>query len=149
MTTIILLSFGGAILSAIIGTFWYSQSTPMGSIHMRYLGFDKLSKEEQDQKIAEAKPKMPKIYAAQLVLSLFTSFATVFITIMSIKNGIPFSAAIWFILLNWLCFMVPVQGANILWGTCDPKIAWKKFYSDIGANLVTVLIIAYIASLFA
>jgi hypothetical protein len=41
MLTIILLAIGGAILSAVIGTFWYSNSTPMGKLHMKYLGFDK------------------------------------------------------------------------------------------------------------
>lgn len=148
MTTILLLSFAGAVIAAIIGTFWYSEATPMGRVHMRYLGFDILSPEEKKKKIEEAKPLMGKIYGAQLVLSFLTAFAVVFITVMSIQNGLSFSMALGFVLLNWLCFMVPVHGANILWGNCDPKIAWKKFFSDIFANLVTVLLIAFLASFF-
>jgi hypothetical protein len=148
MITILLLALGGAVMSAIIGTLWYSPLTPMGRLHMRYLGFDKLSPEEQAQKIAEAKPTMPKIYAAQMGLSFLTAGAVVFIVVMSMKNGTPFVIAIAFVTFNWLCFMVPVLGSQILWGTVDRAIAWKKFLSDIFANLTTVLIIAAVASLF-
>lgn len=148
MITIIILSIVGAILSAVIGTFWYSMGTPMGKIHMRYLGFDKLSPEEQKQKIEEAKPKMPKMYVGQMALSLLTSFAVVFIVIMSMRNGMSLSMTLGFVVLNWLCFMVPVNGSGILWGTCDPAIAWKKFFSDIFSNLVTVLVIGVLASFF-
>ena len=53
MTTILILSLIGAILAAVVGTFWYSDKTPMGKIHMSYLGFDKLSKEEQEKVLLE------------------------------------------------------------------------------------------------
>lgn len=149
MLTMVILSVAGAILAAVIGTFWYSQLTPMGRLHMRYLGFDKLSKEEQEQKIAEAKPQMPKIYGAQMFLSLLTSGAVVVIVTMSMQNGIPLTMALGFVVFNWLCFMVPIYGANILWGNCDRAIAWQKFFSDIGSSLVTVIVIALIASYFA
>jgi hypothetical protein len=85
MLTIIILSIVGAILSAVIGTIWYSNATPMGRIHMEYLGFNKLSEEEQKAKIKEAIPTMPKIYGLQFLLSLLTSFAVVFIMIMSFR----------------------------------------------------------------
>ncbi len=149
MLTMVVLSVAGAILAAVIGTFWYSQLTPMGRLHMRYLGFDKLSKEEQEQKIAEAKPTMPKIYGAQMLLSLLTSGAVVIIVTMSMQNGIPLTMALGFVVFNWLCFIVPIYGANILWGNCDRAIAWPKFFSDIGSSLVTVIVIALIASYFA
>lgn len=116
MLTIILLAIGGAILSAVIGTFWYSNSTPMGKLHMKYLGFDKLSEDEKKAKMKEAMPMMPKIYASQMVLSFLTSFAVVFITLMSLRNGVPASITYGFIILNWLCFMVPIVGSGILWG---------------------------------
>lgn len=148
MTTIILLSLAGAVIAAVVGTFWYSNKTPMGKIHMRYLGFDKLSKEEQEQKIKEAMPKMPKVYGAQMALSLLTSFFVVFVITMSVQNGVPFNMAIWFPIFGWLCFVVPTVGSAILWGNCDPEIAWKKFFSDIFSNLVTVLVIALLAGLF-
>lgn len=148
MTTIIILSIIGAVISAVIGTFWYSDKTPMGRTHMKYLGFDKLSPEEQQRKIAEAKPKMPKIYSAQMLLSFLSAFWVVYVMTTSIKNGLPVSYAYTFVLSVWLCFVVPMVGTGILWGTCDPKIAWKKFFSDIFSNLLTLVVIALLASLF-
>ncbi len=114
---------------------------------MKYLGFDKLSREEQQQKIAEAKPTMPKVYAAQMLLSLLTSVAVVMIVSISLKNGLNFSSAVGFLLINWLCFAVPAVGMQILWGTCDRKIAWQKFFSDSLNILVTILVIACLVNL--
>jgi len=51
MGTIILIGVLGAVISAVIGTFWYSGMTPMGKWHMQYLGFDKLSPEEKSANI--------------------------------------------------------------------------------------------------
>ncbi len=147
MITITLLALGGAVLAAIIGTFWYSPLTPMGRLHMHYLGFDKLSKEEQKKKIEEAKPHMWKMYVGQIAMSFLTAFAVVYITTTSIQNGVPLLYALGFVAMNWLCFMVPIVGSAILWSNIDRKIVWKKFFSDIGANFVTVMVIAYIASL--
>lgn len=148
MTTIFLLALVGAVIAAVVGTFWYMPNTPMGKIHMKYLGFDKLSKEEQDQKIAEAKPHMWKTYLAQIALSFLTAFATVFIIIFGMRNGVTLSLSLGFIAFNWLCFVVPTVGSAILWGNCDPKLAWKKFFSDILSILVTMLLVALLASLF-
>ncbi len=149
MTTIIFLSFAGAIIAAVVGTLWYSGSTPMGKLHMRALGMGDLSPEEMKRKMEEAKPMMPKMYAGQLALSFLTAFATVFIIIMSMQNGLTFWMALGFVLLNWLCFIVPTIGSGILWSNCDRAIAWPRFFSDIGSNLVTVVLIALLASLFA
>ena len=148
MITIILLSIFSAIISAVIGTLWYSNKTPMGKIHMKYLGFYDLSPEEQKKKIAEAKPMMKKMYMGQMILSLLTSFAVVFIITMTVKNGVSLGIALGFVVMNWLCFMVPIIGSGILWSNCDRSIAWKKFFSDISANLVTLIVIALLTSLF-
>lgn len=148
MLTILLLTIFGAILAAIVGTVWYSPMTPMGRLHMRYVGFDKLSKEEQKEKMEEAKPMMPKMYGIQMGLSLLTAFATVSIITMSTANGVSFGIATGFVVMNWLCFMVPVTGSMLLWGNCDRKIFWKKFFSDVLCNLVTLLIIALVVSFF-
>ena len=43
--TILLLSLAGVVISVVVGMLWYNPSTPMGRIHMRYLGFDILSPE--------------------------------------------------------------------------------------------------------
>lgn len=145
---LILLTIGGVVLSVVVGTVWYSQSTPMGKLHMRYLGFDKLSPEEQKRKMEEAKLKMAKMYAAQMALSLLTSFAVVFIVMMSITNGVSLSLSLGFVVFNWLCFMVPIIGQGMIWGNVDRQIVWKKFFADISYSLVTVLLIALMTSLF-
>jgi hypothetical protein len=147
MLTFFILSLLGAVIAAGVGTFWYSEKTPMGRLHMKYLGFDKLSKEEQRQKIEEAKPVMPKIYGLQMVLSTLTSFATVFIITMSLKNGLAFSSAILFVIFNWLCFIVPTIGQTILWGNCDRSIAWKKFFFDSLYNLTVLILIACLTNI--
>ncbi len=148
MLTTIVLILAGVVLSIVIGTLWYMPNTPTGKLHMKYLGFDKLSPEEQKQKIEEAKPTMPKIYAGQMLLSLLTSVAVVFIVSTSLKNGVTFMMAVGFLLLNWMCFVVPTVGMQILWGNCDRNLAWKKFFSDSLNILVTILAIAGMVNLF-
>lgn len=149
MTTIILLSLAGAVIAAVVGTFWYSGSTPMGKLHMKALGMGNLSPEEMKRKMEEAKPMMPKMYAGQLALSFLTSFATVFIVTTSLHNGLTLWMALGFVALNWLCFVVPTIGSGIIWSNCDRSIAWPRFFSDIGSNLLTVVLTGLLASLFA
>lgn len=149
MTTVFILSIIGAIISAVIGTLWYSNKTPMGRTHMQFLGFDKFSPEEQKRKIEEAKPMMKKVYSAQLLLSFITSLWVVFVVIMSMRNGVTATVAYVFVLASWLCFVVPTIGTALLWGNCDSKIVWKKFFYDISYNFVNLLVIAILASFFA
>lgn len=149
MITTIVLIIAGVIIALAVGSFWYSGSTPMGKLHMRYMGMDKLSPEEQKRRMEEAKPAMPTMYLAQALLSLLVSFSTVFVVTESIHNGVSATIAIAFPFFNWLCFMVPAIGTGILWSNCDRSIAWKKFISDSAFFLVTVLLIAVLTSFFA
>lgn len=148
MTTTIILAVVGAIVAAGMGTLWYNPKSPMGKLHMRYLGFDKLSAAEQQQLMESQKPHMWKLYAGQMALSLLTAGAVVAIVTMSMEGGVPFTQAAGFVAFNWLCFMVPVVGSHILWGNCDRAIAWKKFLSDSFSHLAIVLAIAVLAGLF-
>jgi hypothetical protein len=146
--TILLLSLAGVVLSIVVGTIWYSPGTPMGRVHMRYLGFSDLSTEEQKKLIEKAKPTMPKIYAGQMLLSLLTSGFTVFVVSMSVQNGVPLSMAIMFPILAWLCFTVPAVGGGILWSNTEGELAWKRFLSETLCTLVTILLIALMTSFF-
>lgn len=149
MGSIILVGILGAIVSAVVGTVWYNPScTPMGRWHMQYLGFDKLSPEEQEKMKKAAAPKMWKTYSGQLLLSLLTSFFIAIVTSYSVQNGAPASSVFYYVPMIWLCFTVPMIGQNILWGTCEGGLAWKRFFSESFSNLVTFFIIAYIATLF-
>lgn len=146
--TIILFGILGAIISAGVGTFWYSMKTPMGKIHMASLGFDKLSKEEQNKKIAEAKPHMWKSYLLQLFLSFLTSTFIAFVVNQYKHMGLPVSLAYISIASIWLSFTVPLVGQALLWSNTDKKLVWKKFFSDSLSNLVTFLIIIFVFNLF-
>ncbi len=141
---IILLGILGAIISAVIGTFWYSMKTPMGRFHLETIGFSKFSKEEQEAKIKEMKPKMWKYYLAQMFLSFLVSAFIAFIMVEQKAYG---SVAIYGeVALIWLCFVVPIIGQSLLWGNIDLKFRWKKFISDSISNLVTLLVIIFVFS---
>ncbi len=142
MITIILAGIVGMIISVIIGTFWYSPSTPMGKWHMQYLGFDKLSEEEKKKLIAEAKPKMWKTYLAQMILSLITSLFIASVLWYTVQNGGPANAVFYYVVMIWVAFTVPLVGQGVLWGTTEGSLAWKRFFSDSLCNLVTFLVIA-------
>lgn len=143
--TFILLVIVGVVIALVVGSLWYSDKTPMGKLHMRYVGFSKLSPEEQKLKMEEMKPKMVKMYLGQALLSLLNSFVVVMIVTFSTIGGLSFMGALGFVVLNWLCFVVPNVGGSILWGNCEREIAWKKFFSDIASSLVTLVLIAAMA----
>ncbi len=148
MTITIIVGVIGSIISAITGTLWYSDKTPMGKVHMRYLGFDKLSQAEKDALKQKAMPNMWKTYSLQMLLSLLTSLFIGFVTSYTVANGGPASAVYFYIVLIWIAFTVPMIGQNLLWGNAGRSLAWKKFFSDTLYNLITFLIIAFVATLF-
>lgn len=148
MLTIISIGVLGAIISAITGSMWYSGATPMGKWHMQYLGFDKLSKSEQDVIIKEAKPNMGKKYGMQLILSFLSSFFIAFVTSFSVQNGASASSVFFYVLMIWLCFTVPMIGQDILWGKTEKSLVWKRFFSESFYNLITFIIVAFVATLF-
>ena len=148
MATVFLVSFLGACISAIVGTFWYGPFTPMGRWHMSYLGFDKLTMSEKAKLIASAKPRMWKTYTGQMILSFLTSFFIAFVTSETVNNGGPASASYFYVAFIWLAFTVPMVGQNLLWGNCERRLAWKRFFSDSVSNLLSFLLIASVATLF-
>jgi predicted PurR-regulated permease PerM len=146
--TIILIAVIGAVASLIVGSIWYSPATPMGRLHMKTIGFDKLSPEEQKSLIEEMKPKMWKSYLAQFVMSFLTAFFVGFITFVGMRNGETFGMVAAQAFFIWLAMMVPVIGSSILWGNTPRHIAWKKFASDAISYLVTIALVLVIAKLF-
>jgi hypothetical protein len=147
MTISIIVGIIGAIISAVIGTVWYSDKTPMGRVHMRSLGFDKLSAEEKAAMIAKAMPTMWKTYLAQFVLSFMTSLFIGFVTAYTVYSGGPAEAVYYYVGMIWFAFTVPMVGQHVLWGNVDASIAWKKAISDSAYNLCVFLMIAFVATL--
>jgi hypothetical protein len=148
MSTVILIGFIGAIISAITGTLWYGDWSPMGRWHMQALGFDNLTEEEKKKLREEAGSKMWKTYIAQMFLSLLTGLFIGFVTSYSVQNGAPANSVFYYVPMVWLCFTVPMIGQNILWGSSEGSLAWKRFFSDSFYNLVTFFVIAFVATLF-
>lgn len=147
MTHIILITLIGALVSIIIGSIWYSDKTPMGRLHMRVVGFDKLSKEEQLKLIEEVKPHMWKSFLGQFILSAMTAFFIAVVSVTGTANGLPFVMAIMYGAFAWICFIIPVIGSSIIWGNVDRKIAWKKFFFDSLSYMVTIGAVLLVASL--
>jgi hypothetical protein len=149
MTLLILFgTLTGIIVSIVIGTLWHSPFSPFGKIHMEYLGFTKLSKEEQAKKIEEAKPHMWKIYLKQIVLSGITSAALAYLLITLPKEA---SISVVYISITalWVAFIAPLVGQNLLWGPCaDEKLQLKKFFGDSLYQIITYSSIIFILSLF-
>lgn len=137
MFTIPLLALLGTVVAMAIGSLWYSPKTPMGRLHMQSLSSQEMKGNS-----------MKKLFIGQVLLSFVLATAVVFIVTMSMSNGMPFSAALGFVLFNWLGFMVPVIGSSVIWGNHDPRLVWKKFFSDSASYLVTVLAVALVTSLF-
>lgn len=146
--TIILIAVIGAIVSLVVGSIWYSPGTPMGRLHMKAIGFDKLSPEEQKKCIEDMKPKMWKSYLLQFILSFLISLFVGFITFVGMRNGETFGMVAMQALFVWLTMMVPVIGSSILWGNTPRDIVWKKFVSDSMSYLVPIALILVIAKLF-
>jgi hypothetical protein len=147
MISIILAGLAGMIISVVIGSFWYSGATPMGRWHMQYLGFDKLTEEQKQKMITEAKPKMWKTYLAQMILSFITSLFIASTLYYTVQNGGPANSVYFYVFSIWLAFIVPMVGQGLLWGTTEGALAWKRFFSDSFCNLVTFLVIAFVCVL--
>lgn len=148
MITIFYITLIGSIASLIVGSIWYSDKTPMGRLHMRYIGFDTLSKAEQQRKIEEVKPHMWKSFLGQFIFSACTAFFIAMVSVTGSSHGEKMGMIAGYSIMAWFCFMVPVIGSSIIWGNVDRQIAVKKFISDSMSYLVTIGVILMIAGLF-
>lgn len=148
MATIAIIGVVSAIMSIVVGMLWYSDKTPMGRWHRASLGFDQLSPEERERMKSEAKPHMWKQFLAQMLLSFITGVFIAGVISFSVLSGAPASSVFFYITAIWLAFTVPLVGQNILWGGPKGALAWKRFFSDSFSNLLTYLLVAFVATLF-
>ena len=111
------------------------------------MGFSKLSETERQAKTNEMKPKMWKYYLTQMFLSFLVSAFIAFILIEQKAFNVGPAAVYGEVAAIWLCFVVPTVGQALLWGNCDSKLRWKKFFSDSFSNLLTLMVIVFVFSL--
>ncbi|MDB5260145.1 MAG: hypothetical protein JWN37_376 [Candidatus Nomurabacteria bacterium] len=125
---------GGAVFLFVAGGIWYG---PMfGKVWMKITGADKLSKEEQK----EAMKGVGMMYVLQFVLSLLTSY--VFYNFVKAWNGGGYQVAFFV----WLGFMMP-QAAGVIWDS-QKGLRMKKFLIVAGYQLITLLVLGYIFSIW-
>ena len=110
------------VVQFVIGALWYS--VLFGKLWGRIHGFDKLSKEVQQ----EMMKKMGPFYGLQILVTLITSFVlTIFITYMPDWN--PYAMAGFF----WLGFVLPTQVSAVIFGGTEGKWILKKILVQSGA----------------
>lgn len=145
---LLFVSLVGAIINIAIGSVWHNDKISVfGKLHMKYIGFYKLSKEEREAKIKSAMPNMWKVLGLQFVLSFMMSFfiaASVFLLVINFGG---LRAVNIYLVFVWLGIVLPIVGTNLLWGQCeDKKILWQKFVSDALYHIINILVIASVAN---
>lgn len=153
MLTIIITSIIGMIISIIIGAIWHSPNTWGGRLHMIYIGFSDLSKSEQKEMIEKAQPEMWKTYLGQAILSLLTSIFISIVMYFTVDAGANKYFVFIYVTMIWISFIIPDIGGKLLWnGHCKIKLKRgfliKKFLADIIYQLLTLLIITAVFTLF-
>lgn len=118
------------------GFLWYGAlfGKQWGRIH----GFDKLSKEKQQ----EMMKKMGPFYALQLFVTLITTVVlSIFIT--NLPGWNPYGMAFFF----WLGFTMPAQVGAVIFGGTEGKWMFEKIAISIGGSLVFLEIAATILAM--
>jgi hypothetical protein len=127
-----------AVAQFIFSAIWYMPL--FGKIWGRMHGFDKVSAEEQK---VMTKKMMP-LLVVQFVFTLVTSAVFVYlVSKVSTDLNIYCLAA-----LFWLGFIVPTQGAAVLFGGTDPKWVVKKTLIMALGSLGCMMILAFVINAF-
>ncbi len=121
-----------AVAQFVVGAVWYSAL--FGKLWGRIHGFDKLSKETQQEMMS----KMGPFYGIQAFVTLIT--AIVFWLFVNYTGWNPFGLAAFF----WLGFVVPAQVSAVIFGGTEPKWLVKKIAVQSGASLACLLAAAVV-----
>ncbi len=129
-----------AIVFFIIGFIWHG---PMfGKAYMKAM--DLHMDMTPEQKKAMQKKMMPT-YILQIVLS----FITVYVLAHFIKVGVAGgTSAVGIAFWIWLGFLMPLAAASAMWSGKPKNSAWMLFFITAGYNLVTIIIGAWILSVW-
>lgn len=120
----------------ILGALWYSPII-FGKWWMEIMEVNNISKE----KLQEMQKKMGPFYALQFLLTLFSTFALVNLTVFT-----PFSLyhlAFWI----WIGFIVPTQIAGVIWGNTKKRFWAKQIFVMTSYQIVGLMLAAWILSM--
>ena len=120
-----------AVAGMAIGALWYSPAI-LGRPWMRAMGIDGSKMQEMK------KDGLGKTYFANFVGELVTAY--VLASFIALSPSSIYAIAFW----AWLGFMVPIIMDSVLW----EKRSWNLFFINAGHNLVVILLMAFVISLF-
>jgi Protein of unknown function (DUF1761) len=135
LTTILIAS----VAQFIFGAVWYSAL--FGPLWGRIHGFDKLSKEVQQEMMKSMGP----LYFTQFVVTIVTTYVLAMLTdILTPLWSIYELAA-----LLWLGFVLPMQISGVIFGGTEGKWITRKIAVQAGAALGCLMIAALILTTLA
>lgn len=125
------------VVMFIIGAFWYM--VPFGKLWGKIHGFDKLSKQKQD----EMQKAMAPWYGVQLVVTVVSAYVLALL-IGLLPNESPYFVAF----LVWLGFVVPTEASSQIFGGSPEGYVWHKIAISVSEALLHLLAAAWVISLF-
>lgn len=120
-----------------VSAFWYM--VPFGKLWGKMHGFEKLSKKEQQA----MQSKMGPYYALQALVTLISAWVLAYF--LAVVPGTTWSAMAF---LLWLGFIVPTEFSAVIFGGTEGKWIAKKIAVSAGGSLVSLLVGAWVISLF-
>lgn len=124
-----------SIAQFVTGAIWYTAL--FGNLWGKMHGFDKLSKETQQEMMKQ----MPPIYGVQLVVTVIMTAVLAYL--MNITTISPYLLAV----VVWLGFILPTQTSAVLFGGTDNKWIVTKIAVQSAGSLVSLLVAAAVLQL--
>lgn len=124
-----------SIAQFVTGVIWYTAL--FGNLWGKMHGFDKLSKETQQEMMKQ----MPPIYGVQLVVTVIMTAVLAYL--MNITTISPYLLAV----VVWLGFILPSQTSAVLFGGTDNKWIATKIAVQSAGSLVSLLVAAAVLQL--
>lgn len=121
-----------------LGMVWFGKL--FGKQWEKFMEFGKLSAAEK----AEANKNMPKLYSGQLVVTLISNLM-LGVMVMNFRDVSPYLIA----LVLWIGFVFTSQTTATIWSQTKFKFVPSQVVIATGYQLVSMLISAFLISLFA
>jgi uncharacterized protein DUF1761 len=122
-----------AVASMVIGFVWYSLPA-FGSLWMRIIGKDKLSKAEAEQMQKDTKPYFAYMFIAAFMGAAVLARFIAWFGVTTLGGGLHIG------FLAWLGFAVPIALGNALFSGRDKSLVWPMFFVQAGHELAGLLV---------